>query len=89
MGNICNRYFFKNTGSTHLGYAPSIGDNYRHELYYYPEVMRTAPTLTHTWGGGSNHGAQYVGNQTADLYVNMGNTSSIVNLTSVEGDAEL
>ena len=85
----CQRYFFKNTGSGgHIGYGGSIGDNYRHEIYLYPQVMRASPTLTVVWSAGTP-GIQYVGTQSADIYTNMGNTTSIVNLTSVEGVAEL
>ena len=85
----CQRYFSKNTGSGgHIGYGGSIGDNYRHEIYLYPQVMRASPTLTVVWSAGTP-GIQYVGTQSADIYTNMGNTTSIVNLTSVEGVAEL
>ncbi|MDC3267995.1 hypothetical protein OAU35_00275 [bacterium] len=90
--NRCERYFFKNTGSGgHIGYAPSIGDNYRHELYFYPVEMRASPTITATWTGSGQqgNGSQYTATKTVDVYVNMGDTTSIVNLTSIQGDAEL
>ena len=87
--NRCERYFFKNTGSGgHIGYGGSIGDNYRHEIYFYPEEMRGSPTLTVVWSAGTP-GIQYNGTQSADIYTNMSDTTSIVNLTSIQGDAEL
>ena len=86
----CQRYFFKNTGSGgQIGYAPSIGDNYRHELYFFPVEMRSSPTITPVFNAGSSAGSQYPGTTTVDVFVNMGNTTTIVNLTSIKGDAEL
>jgi len=90
----CERYFFKNTGSGgHIGYGGHIGDNYRHEIYLYPQVMRASPTLTVVWSsagaGAGTPGIQYTGTQSADIYTNMSNTTSIVNFTSIQGDAEL
>ena len=86
----CFRYFFKNTGSGgNIGYAPSIGDDYRHELYFYPQEMRASPTLTVSWSGGLGNGVQYNGTKTADVFVNMGNTTTIVRLVSIQGTAEL
>ena len=84
----CQRYFFKNTGSGSIGYAPSIGDNYRHELYFYPTEMRASPTITVTWAGGTP-GMQYIGNQTVDLWNNMGDTTTIINYSLVQGAAEI
>jgi len=87
--NRCERYFFKNTGSGgHIGYGGSIGDNYRHEIYFYPQEMRASPTLTVVWSAGTP-GIQYTGTQSSDIYTNMSNTTSIVNLTSIQGTAEL
>ena len=89
----CERYFFKNAGNSHIGYAPSIGDNYRHETYYYPQEMRASPTITVTWddqgSGTGTPGMQYIATQTADIYTNMGNTTNIVAFSTVQGDAEL
>ena len=87
--NRCERYFFKNIGSGgQIGYGGSIGDNYRHEIYFYPQEMRASPTLTVVWSAGTP-GIQYNGTQSADIYTNMSNTTSIVNLTSIQGTAEL
>ena len=85
----CERYFFKNLGSGgNIGYAPTIGDNYRHELYFYPVEMRASPTITPVFSAGTA-GSQYNGTKSVDVFSNMGDTSTIVRLTSIKGVAEL
>ncbi len=50
--------------------------------------MRASPTITPVFSAGTA-GSQYNGTKSVDVFSNMGDTSTIVRLTSIKGVAEL
>jgi len=86
----CQRYYIK-YGSGAGGGAAFCGnasDTYRRAHITHPVEQRAAGTVTVTWNAGSGAGSltqPYM----AYAYVNAGNTSDYINLTSLISDAEL
>jgi len=84
----CQRYFHKVTG-TSITYGAVIGDNYRHILYPFPTTMRATPTVTGvTWSAGSNPNAQMIQRDHCDVYVNMGDTTTLSVFNGITAESE-
>jgi hypothetical protein len=87
---LCQRYYYVNNGgSGGISYMPLIGDNYRQMLYLWPVTMRSSPTVTATYSGGSPTGSQFTNINSTNVYTNAGNTSSTLFLVTINATAEL
>tara|TARA_Y100000996_G_scaffold344570_1_gene282344 strand:+ start:2865 stop:3923 length:1059 start_codon:yes stop_codon:yes gene_type:complete len=86
----CQRYYIKYGagGGGGAAFCSNASDTYRRAHITHPVEQRAAGTLTVTWSAGSGAGSltqPYM----AYGYVNAGNTSDYINLTSLISDAEL
>jgi len=86
----CQRYYIKYGAGAGGGaaFCGNASDTYRRAHITHPVEQRAAGTLTVTWSAGSGAGSltqPYM----AYGYVNAGNTSDYINLTSLISDAEL
>ena len=87
---LCQRYYIKYGagGGGGAAFCSNASDTYRRAHITHPVEQRAAGTLTITWSAGSGAGSltqPYM----AYGYVNAGNTSDYINLTSLISDAEL
>lgn len=87
---LCQRYYCTFPNGTNGGglFITATTDNYRRTNLTWPVQMRTNPTVTPTFSGGSGAGSASDQYQ-CYVYVNAGNTTSALNLNSVTASAEL
>ena len=87
---LCQRYYCTFPNGTNGGglFITATTDNYRRTNLTWPVQMRTNPTVTPTFSGGSGAGSSSDQYQ-CYVYVNAGNTTSALNLNSVTASAEL
>jgi hypothetical protein len=87
---MCQRYYCTFPNGTNGGaiFITSTSDNYRRANLSWPAQMRTNPTVTPTFSGGSGAGGASDQYQ-AYVYINAGNTTSALNLNTLTAAAEL